>query len=98
MKKTLLLVTSFLFTLNVFSQVGIGTTNIQNGVELQIESNSRGLLIPRVALTATNVVAPVGPAPIATGVLVFNTATRPNRSDNFPPMILTNNDEPVNNA
>ena len=75
MKKTLLLVTSILFTLNVFSQVGIGTTNIQNGVEFQIESNSRGLLIPRVALTATNVVAPVGPAPIATGVLIFNTAT-----------------------
>lgn len=75
MKKSLLLVTSFLFTLNVFSQVGIGTTNVQNGVELQIESNSRGLLIPRVALTATNVVAPVGPAPIATGVLIFNTAT-----------------------
>ncbi|MFN7044055.1 MAG: hypothetical protein ACK4M1_02575 [Flavobacterium sp.] len=75
MKKTLLLVTTILFTLNVFSQVGIGTTNVQNGVELQIESNSKGLLIPRVALTATNVVAPVGPAPIATGVLVFNTAT-----------------------
>lgn len=75
MKKTLLLVTSILFTLNVFSQVGIGTTNIQNGVEFQIESDSRGLLIPRVALTATNVVAPVGPAPIATGVLIFNTAT-----------------------
>ena len=56
-------------------RVGIGTTNIQNGVEFQIESNSKGLLIPRVALTATNVVAPVGPAPIAIGVLVFNTAT-----------------------
>lgn len=75
MKKTLLLVTSFLFALNTFSQVGIGTTNILNGVELQIESSSKGLLIPRVALTATNIVAPVGPAPIATGVLVFNTAT-----------------------
>ncbi len=75
MKKTLLLVTSFLFTLNVFSQVRIGTTNILTGVEFQIESNSRVLLIPRVALSATNVLAPIGPAPIATGVLIFNTAT-----------------------
>ncbi|MQP25361.1 hypothetical protein GFJ94_09825 [Flavobacterium sp. LMO8] len=73
MKKTLLFVTSILFTLNVFSQVG--TTTIQNGVEFQIESNSKGLLIPRVALTSTIISAPVGPAPIATGVLVFNTAT-----------------------
>ncbi len=36
-------------------------------------ANKRGLLIPRVALTATNVAAPI-PAP-ATSLLVYNTAT-----------------------
>lgn len=61
--------------MSFYAQVGIGTTNIQNGVELQIESSNRGLLIPRVALTSTLVQAPVGPAPIATGVLVYNTST-----------------------
>ncbi|WP_264558501.1 hypothetical protein [Flavobacterium sp. N2270] len=73
MKKQLLVLFSLLFSITFFAQVGIGTTNILNGVELQIESSSRGLLIPRVALTSTIIQAPVGPAPIATGVLVYNT-------------------------
>lgn len=74
MKKLLFI--SALFTINfITAQVGIGTTVIQNGVELQIESNTKGLLIPRVALTTTLLAAPVGPAPIATGILIYNTAT-----------------------
>lgn len=73
-KKLFVLLTTFYF-MSFYAQVGIGTTNIQNGVELQIESSNRGLLIPRVALTSTLVQAPVGPAPIATGVLVYNTST-----------------------
>lgn len=73
-KKLFVLLTTFYF-MNFYAQVGIGTTNIENGVELQIESSNRGLLIPRVALTSTLVQAPVGPAPIATGVLVYNTST-----------------------
>ena len=73
-KKLFVLLTTFYF-MNFYAQVGIGTTNIENGVELQIESTNRGLLIPRVALTSTLVQAPVGPAPIATGVLVYNTST-----------------------
>lgn len=67
MKKYIVLL-SVLFSLTIVqAQVGIGTTNIQNGVELQIESSTKGLLIPRVALTSTTVEAPVGPSPIATG-------------------------------
>lgn len=75
MKKRLLILTTLLFSIAQFAQVGIGTTNILNGVELQIESNSKGLLISRVALTSTILQAPVGPAPIAVGVLVYNTNT-----------------------
>lgn len=71
-----LLFTITLLTMNFLSaQVGIGTTVIENGVELQIESNNKGLLIPRVALTTTLLATPVGPSPIATGILVYNTAT-----------------------
>jgi hypothetical protein len=73
--KKLLFITA-LFSINfINAQVGIGTTTIENGVELQIESNTKGLLISRVALTSTLLAAPVGPAPIATGILVYNTAT-----------------------
>lgn len=75
MKKKLSITLLFLFVINSFGQVGIGTTNIENGVELQIESNNRGLLIPRVSLTSTLIQAPVGPAPIATGVLIYNITT-----------------------
>lgn len=74
MKKLLAIATLFIYNL-ITAQVGIGTTEIQNGVELQIESNSKGILIPRVALTTTMLAAPVGPAPIATGILIYNTAT-----------------------
>jgi hypothetical protein len=73
--KKLLFITALLLINYSIAQVGIGTTEIQNGVELQIESNNRGLLIPRVALTSTSLAAPVGPAPIATGILIYNTAT-----------------------
>lgn len=72
--KKLLLVSLFVFKIS-YSQVGIGTTNIENGVALQIESNTKGLLIPRVPLTSTALESPVGPSPIATGILIYNTAT-----------------------
>jgi hypothetical protein len=53
--------------------VGIGTSSPHPSARLHIEDNARGLLIPNVALTATNVAAPVtGPA---TSLLVYNTNT-----------------------
>jgi len=53
--------------------VGIGTATPHPSARLHIEDNARGLLIPNVALSATNVAAPVtGPA---TSLLVYNTAT-----------------------
>ncbi len=56
---------------NVFAQVGIGNTNPQGA--LDIISTDNGLIIPRVALTATNVVVPVISA--TASELVYNTAT-----------------------
>ncbi len=53
--------------------VGIGTATPHASARLHISDNARGILIPNVALTATNVAAPVvGPA---TSLLVYNTAT-----------------------
>jgi hypothetical protein len=53
--------------------VGIGTNSPHPSARLHISDNARGLLIPNVALSATNVAAPVtGPA---TSLLVYNTAT-----------------------
>lgn len=56
------------------AQVGIGTLTPEPSAMLDIESSDKGVLIPRVALSSTNVAAPVTPAP-STGLLVFNTAT-----------------------
>jgi hypothetical protein len=53
--------------------VGIGTATPAASAKLDITDANRGLLIPRVALTATNVAAPVT-AP-ATSLLVYNTNT-----------------------
>ncbi len=53
--------------------VGIGTSTPHPSARLHIEDNARGLLIPNVALTATNVAAPVTSP--ATSLLVYNTAT-----------------------
>ena len=51
--------------------VGIGTANPHSSARLHISDNVRGLLIPNVELTATNVAAPVtSPAP---SLLVYNT-------------------------
>ena len=61
---------------SVLSQVGIGTTSPDTSALLQIEDGNgdKGILIPNVALTATNSSAPISPAP-ATSLLVYNTAT-----------------------
>ncbi|PQB04111.1 hypothetical protein [Aureitalea marina] len=69
-----LFLTFILAALQLQAQVGINTTTPADGAMLDIESTSKGLLIPRVALTSTAVNAPVTPEPV-TGVLVFNTAT-----------------------
>ena len=53
--------------------VGIGTATPHPSARLHISDNARGLLIPNVILTATNVAAPVTSP--ATSLLVYNTNT-----------------------
>jgi hypothetical protein len=85
MKNTLALL--FTFTcFTAFSQVGVGTTTPAGA--LDINSSTQGMIPPRVALTATNVAAPVvnpqGGALVA-GTIVWNTATSGTVPNNVAP-------------
>ena len=60
------------------AQVGVGTTSPKGA--LDITSSTNGFLMPRIALTASNVAAPVvnpatGNSVLEIGTAVFNTAT-----------------------
>ncbi len=57
----------------ISQNVGIGTSTPDASARLDVVDTNRGILIPRVALTATNVAAPVTSP--ATSLLVYNTAT-----------------------
>ncbi|MDO9185922.1 MAG: hypothetical protein Q7W13_07915 [Bacteroidia bacterium] len=64
-------------------EVGIGTTIPNASSLLDLTSTSKGLLIPRVALTATNAAGPIT-AP-ATSLMVYNTATAGASPNNVVP-------------
>ncbi|BCY28413.1 tail fiber domain-containing protein [Flavobacterium okayamense] len=68
--KKILLLTLLFFSCLIFSQVGIGTTAPQGA--LDVSSNTDGLLIPRISLSATNVATVITPT---TSELVYNTNT-----------------------
>ncbi|RYY21382.1 MAG: hypothetical protein EOP41_08310, partial [Sphingobacteriaceae bacterium] len=76
-----------LFAKTAFSQnVGISSSNNftpDASAALDVSFTNRGLLIPRVALTASNVAGPV-PSP-ATSLLVYNTATAGTSPNNVIP-------------
>jgi hypothetical protein len=72
MKKNLLIVGLFL-TSQMFAQTGIGTTTPHASAKLDVNSNNKGFLPPRIALTGVYDVSTI-PAP-ATGLLVYCTGT-----------------------
>lgn len=55
-----------------FSQVAIGTTEIESDAIFQLESDDKGLLIPKVALLSRDDVVTVTPSSVE-GLLVYNT-------------------------
>ena len=63
--------------------VGIGTPTPNASAKLEITDANRGVLIPRIALTATNAATPVTTP--ATSLLVFNTATAGTTPNNVTP-------------
>lgn len=73
-KLSLLVVAIFsLLGHNLTAQVGIGTTNPSSSSQLEVSSTSKGLLIPRLALTGLNSASPISSP--TTSLLVYNTAT-----------------------
>lgn len=73
--KVLLVLGIFLIFINIStSQVGIGTTNPALGSMLDIESEDKGILIPRISLTGTDDTTTITPS-ATEGLLVFNTNT-----------------------
>jgi hypothetical protein len=65
---------SYITNAQVTSQkIGTNPTNIAPSAVLDIESANKGVLFPRVALTAANLAGPI--VSPATGLTVFNTAT-----------------------
>lgn len=74
MKKSYQLFLTLLPFLPLSGQVGIGTSNPVSSAVLDITSTNKGVLIPRVALVATNNKLPLS-GNIPNGTLVFNTAS-----------------------
>jgi hypothetical protein len=72
-----------LIGLGSIAQTGIGTATPDTSAILDVYSNSKGLLAPRVALTAANLAAPVTNP--ATSLLVYNTATAGTAPNNVVP-------------
>lgn len=67
--------TIFLLSNTATAQVGVNQSTPSAGALLEVESTDKGFLMTRVALTGNNDVLTVTPAPVATGVMVYNTAT-----------------------
>jgi len=76
MKRILLytIISGLLFYgMDLGAQVAIGTDTLEDGAIFQMESDSKGLLIPRVALSSRLDVATIDPSQVE-GLWVYNTA------------------------
>jgi len=73
MAKRFLLIAMMLFSIQLVAQTGIGTTSPDPSAKLEIKSDNKGFLPPRIALTATNSASPINNP--ANGLMVFNTVT-----------------------
>lgn len=68
---------------HVNAQIGIGTASPAASAELDITSSSKGVLIPRLALSSLTSASPVSSP--ATSLLVYNTATAGTFPNNVTP-------------
>ena len=82
MKKLITLICIFSST-QLTAQTGIGTTTPHASAKLEISSNNKGFLPPRIALTGKNDVTTI--ASPATGLVIYNTATSGTTPNNVIP-------------
>ena len=83
MIKHYLLFVGLLFSMQLIAQTGIGTTSPDPSAKLEVKSDNKGFLPPRIALTATNSSSPITSP--ATGLVIFNTATAGTTPNNVLP-------------
>ncbi len=83
MRQGIVLIVFCMVFLNGNAQTGIGTATPNASAKLEVYATDKGFLPPRIALTATNAASPVTSP--ATGLLVYNTATTNNASNNVAP-------------
>jgi hypothetical protein len=93
MKKNSLLL-CFLCTQLFFSQIGINTTVPNQSAMLDIVSNNKGVLVPRIALSSRTDAATI-PSP-ATGLIIYNTTTAGIGGDQITPGLTINTGTPAN--
>lgn len=75
LKLVMLIAAGSATTLHSYAQMKLGNnpTNMNNNAILEMESHNKGVLLPRIALMATNNAAPLNA--FVTGMTVYNTAT-----------------------
>jgi hypothetical protein len=83
MSKQIFFIVGLFFSMQMFAQTGIGTTTPHASAKLEISSNNKGFLPPRIALTGTNDVTTI--ASPATGLVIYNTATSGTTPNNVIP-------------
>jgi hypothetical protein len=81
--KLIIILSLLLNTVISKAQVGIGTTTPNPSAKLEISSNNKGFLPPRVSLTGTTDVTTI--ASPAAGLFVYNTATAGASPNNVAP-------------
>lgn len=68
--------------LTASAQIGINTTNIDNGVMLEIDSNNSGVLIPRITLNSITDNTTI-PGTLTNGTLIYNTTANATLQEGF---------------
>src|SRR5690349_446609 len=71
------------YSYSVAQSVGVGTNAPNPDAMLDVTSSTKGLLVPRVALTATNSALPL--SSFVTGMIVYSTATAGSSPNNVAP-------------
>ncbi len=81
--RALAIISMLFFGGSLNAQIGIGTSSPAASAELDVTSSTKGVLVPRVALSSITSASPVS-AP-ATSLLIYNTATAGTFPNNVTP-------------
>lgn len=88
MRKLIILCFVLVTTIKVSAQEGFGTANPNKDAVIDLVSTNKGLLLPRIALTATNAAAPL--SAMVAGMSVYNTASAGSGNNIVTPGIYFN--------